>query len=119
MRRTAGFLLAFALLTGGAAACGSSSGGSDGKTDTTTASAGNTDSTNADVQAYCKAVDAYVKKAKEILADPSKGDAASLQAEGTKLSQKAQALTSKGLSAADGKAIGECSARSASALTPG
>ena len=118
MRRAAGFVLVLALLTGGAAACGSSGGSSGGDTKTTEGSS-NTDSSDADVQAYCKAVDEFVAKAKEILADPTKGDATSLQSEGQELTAKATELAKKDLSSEDAQAVADCSKKSTDALLPG
>lgn len=119
MRRALGTILIAGLLVG-AAACGSS-GGSDSskKTDTTEASSdsgGSTSSGNADVKAYCKAVDEYVKKVKEAEGDPTK--AAALSGEGQELTKKATALATADLSSDDAKAVADCTKKSTDALMP-
>ena len=116
MRRVAGCILALALLTGGAAACGSS-GGSDKASGTTVASGGNTSSSNADVKAYCDAVDAYVKKVQAAKTDTSK--LAALSAEGQDLAKKAQNLATAGLSSKDAQDVAACTKKSTDALTGG
>ncbi|MCU1356290.1 MAG: hypothetical protein JWM89_1708 [Acidimicrobiales bacterium] len=105
----------------GAGACGSSGGGSKAS-DTTTAAAdsgsgGGTSSGNADVKAYCKAVDAYVKKVKDATGDASK--AAELGTQSQDLSKKAAALATAGLNADDATAVADCTKKSTDALTGG
>ena len=106
----------------GVAACGSS-GGSDSSSDTKTTEAtssesggGSTDSSNAKVAEYCKAVDDYVQKVKDAEGDPSKLSA--LTDEGKELTDKAAALATANLSADDAKAVGDCTKKSTDALMP-
>ena len=114
----------------GAGACGSS-GGDTKASDTTTAAAdsgsgsgsdsgsggGSTSSGNAEVKAYCKAVDAYVKKVKDATGDASK--AAELGTQSQDLSKKAAALATAGLNADDATAVADCTKKSTDALIPG
>ena len=111
MKRILGAVLLTGLLFTGAA-CGSSSGGSDGGD----SGGGKTSSGNADVKAYCKAVDDYIQKVKDASNDAA--GAQTLAKEGQELSSKAAALGTAGLSASDGQAVAECTKRSAEALTP-
>ena len=117
MRRVLGFVMVVGLLVG-AAACSSSS--DDKKDDTTTTVAkdsGGGDSSNAEVDAYCKAVDEFVQKAKAAQADPSK--ASTLATEGQELQSKATALAGAGLSSADATKVADCTKKSTAALTGG
>jgi hypothetical protein len=109
----------------GGAACGSS-GGSDAKSSDTTApkstdesstDKSTTDSGNADVKAYCKAVDEYVKKVKEAKDDPAKASA--LTDEAKELTEKATALSTAGLDAQDAQDVADCTKKSTDALMPG
>jgi len=111
------------LLMGGAA-CGSS-GGDDAKTSDTKASdssdtksdeGSTTDSGNADVKAYCDAVDDYVAKVKDAQGDAAK--AAALSDEAQKLSEKASALATAGLDAGDAQDVADCTKKSTDALMP-
>lgn len=108
------------LLMGGAA-CGSS-GGSDSsgsKSDTTEAKSdegSTTDSGNADVKAYCDAVDEYVEKVQAAKDDPAKASA--LTEEAQKLSEKASALGTAGLDADDAQDVADCTKKSTDALMP-
>ena len=105
MKRVLGFFLAFLLLTGGAAACSdddkddtsseTTAAADGGDTEETTDEGGDSGSGNADVAAYCEAVDAYVAKAKEVLADPASADAATLAAEGQELTDTLAELQSQ------------------------
>ena len=111
------------LLMGGAA-CGSS--GDDAKSsdtkvtnDSGSESGGEeatTDSGNADVKAYCEAVDDYIAKVKDAQSDPAK--AAALSEEATKLSEKASALGTSGLDAGDAQDVADCTKKSTEALMP-
>lgn len=119
MRRALGCLLIAGLLLG-AAACGSSGGSDSSSTKTTSASGsggGSTSSSNKDVQAYCKAVDAYVAKVKAAEGDASK--VAALTSEDQDLGKKASALATSGLSASDASAVAACTKKSTEALLPG
>jgi hypothetical protein len=78
---------------------------------------GNTDSGNADVVAYCKAVDAYVQKAKDAMSDPAK--AAALTSEGQDLAKQAQDLATANLSAEEAQEVADCTKKSTDALTGG
>ncbi|HWJ98358.1 MAG TPA: hypothetical protein VNQ33_09370, partial [Acidimicrobiales bacterium] len=107
----------------GAAACGSSGGDDAKKSDTTEAKSDSgsdegatTDSSNADVKAYCDAVDEYVKKAKAAQSDPAKASA--LTDEAKDLTDKATALASAGLDADDAQAVADCTKKSTDALMP-
>ena len=125
MRRALGLIMIVGLVLG-AAACGSS-GGSDSSSDKSAASSdsssdsssdgGSTSSGNADVKAYCKAVDEYVQKVKD-----AEGDAAKAQAltnDSQELAKKASALATANLSADDAKAVADCTKKSTDALLPG
>ncbi|CAN5593409.1 hypothetical protein BH10ACT1_BH10ACT1_34130 [soil metagenome] len=117
MKRFLGFLLVTGMLFGGASC---SSSGSDKKADapaTSEEKSGEGTSGNADVAAYCKAVDAYVAKAKDAMDDPDKAQA--LTAEAQDLSTKATALATAGLTADDAKDVGDCTKKSTDALLPG
>jgi len=118
MRRALGWMLALTLLTGGAAACGSSSG--DKASGTTVADGsdngnGEVASSNKAVQEYCTAVDDYVDKVKAAKGDASKASA--LVADGQELSKKAAALGTAGLDADDLKAVQACTKKTTDALT--
>lgn len=120
MRRALGTILIAGLLFG-TAACGSSGGGSDSpKSDTTKVSSesggGSTSSGNADVKAYCKAVDEYVQKVKDAGTDTGKISA--LSAEGQELSTKAAALATADLTSDDAQAVADCTKKSTDALMP-
>lgn len=123
MRRLLGAFLIAGLLTG-AAACGSSGGSDSSKSDTTEAKTSDggsdegatTDSGNADVKAYCDAVDEYVKKAKDAMNDPAKAQA--LTDEASELTKKATALSTAGLDADDAQAVADCTKKSTDALMP-
>ena len=127
MRRALGFIMIAGLLMG-AAACGSSGGSDSSKTPTTAAasgsdsgsgsgSGGTTSSSNKDVQAYCKSVDAFVQKYKDAKGDMTK--LSTLSADGQDLAKKGAALTTSGLSAADGQAVADCTKKSTDALAAG
>ncbi len=122
MKRIAGFLLAFTLLTGFAAGCSSDDDGDaatteqsadNGSSDNGSSDEGST-SGNADVAAYCEAVDAFVEKALEAADDPAK--AAGLATEGQDLTEKATALSTAGLSAEEAQEVADCTERSTEAL---
>ena len=81
-------------------------------TDTAVASGG-----DAAVASFCTQVDALAKKFKEVLADPSKGDVATLTADAQKLS--ATAATLAGSNAEQAKKVGDCAQKMAAAMTPG
>lgn len=134
MKRAFGFLLAFVLLTGGAAACsdddgddaatevdagdtgGDTSGdGGDGGDDGDDDGGETTDSGNADVVAYCDAVDEYVSKVEDAMGDPAA--AAALTEESQELSETAAALATAGLSAEEAEEVADCTERATSALT--
>jgi hypothetical protein len=106
----------------GAAACGSSGGSDSSKSsdtkssDTKTEEGSTTDSGNADVKAYCDAVDDYVAKVKDAEGDATK--AAALSDEAQKLSEKAQALATAGLDAGDAQDVADCTKKSTDALMP-
>lgn len=118
MRRMLGAIMIAGLLVGGAA-CGSS-GGSDAKSSDTTAEKSSegstTDSGNADVKAYCDAVDEYVKKVEAAKGDPAK--AAALSDEAKELTDKASALATADLDAADAQDVADCTKKSTDALMP-
>lgn len=122
MRRLLGCVMIAGLLFSGAA-CGKSDSSKDNKTTTTTGAdsgdngSGESSSGNADVKAYCKAVDAYVDKVKAAQSDPAK--AATLADEGKDLSTKAGALATANLSADDAQAVADCTKKSTDALVPG
>lgn len=106
----------------GAAACGSS-GGSDStkssdtkSSDTKTEEGSTTDSGNADVKAYCDAVDDYVAKVQEAKDDPAKASA--LTDEAKELSEKASALATAGLDSGDAQDVADCTKKSTDALMP-
>ena len=80
-------------------------------TDTAVASGG-----DAAVTSFCTQVDALTKKFKEVLADPSKGDVATLTADAQKLS--ATAATLAGSNAEQAKKVSDCAQKMAAALTP-
>ena len=118
--------MAFTLLTGVAAGCSSDdddtasteesadNGSSDnGSTDEGSGDGGSS-SGNADVAAYCEAVDAFVEKALEAADDPAK--AASLTTESQDLTEKATALGSANLSAEEAQEVADCTERSTEAL---
>jgi hypothetical protein len=131
MKRALGLIMIAGLFLG-ATACGAS-GGSDSKSDDTTkvtadtgsdtgSDSGDSDgdttgSGNADVKAYCKAVDEYVEKAKEIMDDPT--GAQTLAEEGQELAEQAQGLATAGLSAEDAQDVADCTKKSTDALLPG
>lgn len=129
MKRALGFALAFLLLTSGAAAC--SDDKDDTATDTTEAASedtasddtaadegdGGDSSGNAEVAAYCEAVEEYVAKAKEVMADPASADASTLAAEGQELTDQATELATADLSTEDAKDLADCTQEAASALT--
>ena len=124
MRRALGFIMIAGLLVG-AGACGSS-GGDTKASDTTVAAdsgsdsgsgGGSTSNANAEVQAYCEAVDAYVKKVKDATGDAAK--AAELGTQSQDLSKKAAALATAGLNADDAAAVADCTKKSTDALTGG
>jgi len=110
----------------GVAACGSSGGDDAKKSDTPAASdsgkdsgsdeGSTTDSGNADVKAYCDAVDEYVQKVKDASGDASK--AAALADEGQELTEKAQALATADLDAQDAQDVADCTKKSTDALMP-
>ena len=120
MRRILGAMMIAGLLMGGAA-CGSS-GGDDAKSDTPSESSdkkdegSTTDSGNADVKAYCDAVDEYVEKVKDAQDDPAKASA--LTEEAQELSEKAAALGTAGLDADDAQDVADCTKKSTDALMP-
>ena len=128
MRRALGYIMIAGLLMG-AAACGSSGGSDSSKATTAPASAsdsgsdsgsgsgGSTTSTNKDVQAYCKSIDALVQKYKDAKGDMTK--LSTLSADGQDLAKKGAALTTSGLSAADGQAVADCTKKSTDALAAG
>ena len=119
MRRFLGFLLVAGLLIGGASGCSSDDDKkADATTEETTADEGGetTGSENADVKAYCDAVDEYVAAAKDVGTDPAKAQALTEQA--TDLSTKAGALATAGLSADDAQAVADCTEKSTAALMP-
>ncbi len=119
MRRVLGYLMIAGLMVGGVAGCGSDSSdgtGSDGGA-TTEAAGESSGGGNADVEAYCKAVDEYVAKAKDVGTDPAKAEALSTEAQ--ELAEKATALASSGLDADDATRVGECTKASTEALMPG
>ena len=102
----------------GVAACGSS-GGSDAKTSDTkakTEEGSTTDSGNADVKAYCEAVDDYVAKVKDAEGDAAK--AAALSDEAQKLTDKATALATANLDSGDAQDVADCTKKSTDALMP-
>lgn len=113
------------LLMGGAA-CGSdgdddakSSNPSSESTDSSESKSGEgstTDSGNADVKAYCDAVDEYVQKVKDAEGDASK--AAALSDEAQELTEKATALATAGLDADDAQEVADCTKKSTDALMP-
>ena len=114
-------MLALTLLTGGVAACGSS-GGSDKASDTTVAGSDTTAASgdsggNSDVDAYCKAVDAFVTKYKAANGDPTK--LGTLAADGQDLATKAGALASGGISADEAQKVNDCAKKASDALTGG
>ncbi|HWJ64490.1 MAG TPA: hypothetical protein VNS19_21135 [Acidimicrobiales bacterium] len=125
MRRALGAFLIAGLLMG-AAACGSSGGDDAKKSDSTESSSDSgsngdsggetTDSSNADVKAYCDAVDEYVQKAKDAMNDPAKAQA--LTDEAAELTEKATALGSAGLDAEDAQKVADCTKKSTDALMP-
>ena len=119
MRRFLGLFLVAGLLIVGAAGCSSDD---DKKADTKTESTeagddgGETASGNADVQAYCDAVDEYVAAVKDAGTDAAKVQALTEQA--TDLSKKAGALA--GITDADdAQAVADCTKKSTDALMPG
>ena len=120
MRRVLGAIMIAGLIVGGAA-CGSS-GGSDAKSsdktsDTKASDSGETtDSGNADVKAYCDAVDEYVQKVKDAQGDAAK--AAALSDEAKELSDKAAALATAGLDSGDAQDVADCTKKSTDALMP-
>lgn len=120
MRRVLGALMIAGLLIGGAA-CGSS-GGDDAKSSDTSSESSEsskestTDSGNADVKAYCDAVDEFVKKAEAAKDDPAKASA--LTEESQELTEKAQALATAGLDADDAQDVADCTKKSTDALMP-
>ena len=128
MRRVLGAFLIAGLLFG-AAACGSSGGDDSKSSDESSASADDssndessdegstTDSGNADVKAYCDAVDDYVQKVKDAQGDAAK--AAALSEEAQELTEKATALSTAGLDAEDAQAVADCTKKSTDALMPG
>ncbi|QXC61734.1 hypothetical protein KSP35_02495 [Aquihabitans sp. G128] len=106
------------LLVTGAAGCSSS--GSDkasDKTEAVSTNDGGEGSGNADVTAYCKAVDSFVKKAKAAQGDAAKAQA--LTADSQDLAKKAQALATANLSADDAQVVADCTKKSTDALMPG
>jgi len=117
MRRVFGFVMVLGLLAG---AAGCSSSGSDKKADSPAAETGDkgstSDSGNAKVDDYCKAVDSFVTKAKAAQSDPAKAQA--LTADSQDLAKKAQALAT-GLSAEDAQKVADCTKKSTDALMPG
>jgi outer membrane murein-binding lipoprotein Lpp len=118
MRRVLGAIMIAGLLMGGAA-CGSSGGSDSGKSDTTAAKSeegSTTDSGNADVKAYCDAVDDYVAKVQEAKDDPAKASA--LTDEAKELSEKASALATAGLDSGDAQDVADCTKKSTDALMP-
>ena len=119
MRRMFGWMMVLALLAG-VTAC-SDDKKDDAKVESTDNGDGgdakNTDSGDPDVQAYCKAVDEYVKKVKDAMNDP--GKAATLATEGQDLAKQAQDLATADLSSADAQAVADCTKKSTDALTGG
>ena len=84
MKRALSFLFAFLLLAGLASGC--SDDKDEKATDTTEApsgedggDSGDSASSDPEVAAYCEAVEAYVAKAKEVMADPASADRGRLQ----------------------------------------
>jgi hypothetical protein len=104
----------------GVAACGSSGGSDSSKSSDTTEKTSDegstTDSGNADVKAYCDAVDDYVAKVKDAEGDAAK--AAALSDEAQKLTEKAQALATAGLDSGDAQDVADCTKKSTDALMP-
>ena len=106
MKKIIGLVVVAPLLFGGLAACG----GSDSPTTTETtapatpahttqappetmeATEGSTETTSA-VDAYCQAVDEYAVEAKQLLEDPTSGNASDLQAKAQELQDTASELT--------------------------
>ncbi|MEO5724446.1 MAG: hypothetical protein ABIQ39_16840 [Ilumatobacteraceae bacterium] len=102
----------------GTVACGSSSGGSStppsvaSKKDpaSTAAPSGAAKGANADVEAYCGAVDKFVAANKKMLADPSSVDVNSITQQGLDLAKAAAALATSA-TGADAARLQECSAK--------
>ncbi len=103
MKKLMGIVVVVPLLFGGLAACG----GSDSSTSETTAAAtpaettaeaspamteGSTETTSA-VDDYCQQVDEYAAAAKELISDPTSGDATELQQQAQELQDAASKLT--------------------------
>ena len=119
MKRAFGFFLAVALFTGGATACGdddkddTSTEATDGASTDEGTDEGSTDSGNAEVQAYCDAIEEFVAKYNDMGTDSAK--AAELATEAQELSTKAQALT--GISAEEAQEVADCTEEMTSAMT--
>jgi hypothetical protein len=125
-KRTLALILGATLVLG-VAACGDDDddGGSTDRTTTEQDSgdsgdSGGSASSNADVQAYCDAVDEYVQAAQDIIDDPTSGDAAELSQQGQDLAAQGQELASNAadLTPEDAQAIADCTQEATSALTP-
>ncbi|MCU1455319.1 MAG: hypothetical protein JWN46_3465 [Acidimicrobiales bacterium] len=118
-------VLAGLLTVGAVAGCSKSSKASSattsGSTATTAASGGGGGATSDKVKAYCDSVDAFVAKAKSVGTDPSKlagltKESQDLAAAATKV---ATDLASDPNAATISKQITDCSAKLATAFTPG
>lgn len=120
MRRALGMLMIAGLLFG-TAACGSSGGSDSSSGDDTEATADGggetTDSGNADVKAYCDAVDDYVQQIEDASGDAAK--LADLTDEGQELAEKAAALGTADLNADEVQEVADCTKKSTEALMPG
>lgn len=103
MKKTLGLILLVPLLFGGLSACG---GGDDTATTETTAaapadtmepsmeaSADETMAASSAVEEYCQKVDEYAAAAKELMSDPTSGDATELQQKAQELQDTASNLT--------------------------
>jgi hypothetical protein len=124
-KRTLALILGATLVLG-VAACGDDDDSDGGSTDRTTTEQdsgsddGGSASGNADVQAYCDAVDEYVQAAQDVIDDPTSGDAAELSQQGQDLAAQGQELASNAadLTPEDAQAIADCTQEATSALTP-
>lgn len=124
MNRIIGTLVAVPLLTAGLAACG---GGDETPAEQTSAAAtpaqtqtpeptGSATGTSA-VDDYCRQVDEYAAAARELLADPTSGDAAELQEKAQALQETATKLTEELINdPSQAERVQECTTRLQEAL---